>query len=235
MGVSFLVPYRASAEREPLFEFALDRIQAARVILEDLYDVLSEVIVSDDRGDDPALFNHGQAINRAASLADGHVLAIVDADTTFSVSAASAIAASLRDGNWRLPRYYRQLTRAATSAVIANPNLLDADLETEWVGEGVSWSGIVVVPRFAFDAVGGSDERYRGWGADDVALGLALNALYRPVERWEGSAFHLWHPRGVQEAGLHRYCDEQIHLTRRYQAAAERPREIEKLLSGKRL
>lgn len=66
-----------------------------------------------------------------------------------------------------------------------------------WVNRtGVS--SCLAVPRAVWDAVGGFDERFRGWGFEDRAFYLACRRL-AGAERIEGEAWHLWHPRPAEK------------------------------------
>ena len=57
--------------------------------------------------------------------------------------------------------------------------------------------GHATVPRAAFEAVNGFDERYEGWGLEDDDLALRLLLFGVPGRALiEGArAFHQWHPR----------------------------------------
>lgn len=183
----------------------------------------AELIVADDAHDHGDLFNHGQAINRAAEQATREILLIGDADTTFNVYDLQVAIEHVYDtGDWALPEWYVQLNRTCTQDILSRTGTSPIVVRprcVEWRGERVSWSGLVLVPRHVFEAVGGSDERYAGHGADDVALAMKLETLYRPVHRFEGSALHLWHKRGVQERDEHRFHDQQRELTEAYMEA----------------
>lgn len=223
MKVTVIVPYRPDPRRDRLLEVVRARLRHA---LEGAFE--TEVILMDDLRGDGELFNRPQAINMALKASDGEIVVINDADTTHSTASSlrDAIQATMRDMKWRLPARYHQLAEGPTDAILDAPKGLLAaarvqpdESEVIWTGDGVCWSGIVVVPRVALEAVRGGDQRYRGWGADDVALALALKTLYAPPVRYEGDAVHLWHPRGEQENGKHRFSVEERQLTERYMAA----------------
>lgn len=57
-----------------------------------------------------------------------------------------------------------------------------------------SFSGLVACPRILWDAVGGFDERFVGWGFEDMAFWSACCALGDGFQRVTGIAVHLWHP-----------------------------------------
>lgn len=82
----------------------------------------------------------------------------------------------------------------------------------------VSWSCCFVVPRPAFDRLGGFDERFAGWGWEDMAFQSAVVGLIGH-ERVPGAVLHLWHPRhpGLGEDGANKRRNRQ--LGRRYMYA----------------
>lgn len=65
-----------------------------------------------------------------------------------------------------------------------------AHFDRQWAGGGTD-----VVTREAFDAVGGFDERYVGWGYEDSEFHVQL-VVHRAWDRLPGEAWHLWHPVG---------------------------------------
>jgi hypothetical protein len=66
--------------------------------------------------------------------------------------------------------------------------LEDRHFNRQWAGGGLD-----VVTREAFDAVGGFDERYHGWGYEDSEFHVQL-VVHRRWDRLPGDAWHLWHP-----------------------------------------
>lgn len=236
MKASILVPYRPEPWRDTLLMKTNAAIAEVMRLLVDRGDE-AELITVDDFHEHEGLFNHPQAINRAASLATGDVYLIWDADTIplYPAHVVDAIRAVWLGGHWRLPATYVQLTEEATKDVLAGGPLPHAPWTDEaiWVGDRVSWSGIVVVAQEAFWLVGGADERYKGWGADDVALAAALATLTGPVVRWDSAVLHLWHPRGDQETGNHRFNADGNRLAARYNDAWGNAAKMEKLIAQK--
>jgi hypothetical protein len=82
----------------------------------------------------------------------------------------------------------------------------------------VSWSCCFVVPRQVFDALGGFDERFAGWGWEDMAFQSAVVGLHG-YERVPGAIVHVWHPRhpGLGQDGVNKRRNRQ--LGRRYMYA----------------
>jgi hypothetical protein len=77
-------------------------------------------------------------------------------------------------------------------------------------------SSIVVVPRAVWDAVGGFDERFVGWGQEDVAFIHAARLLTGEVERVGGTVWHLWHGRAPGRNRLLPSYKAAQQLGRRY-------------------
>ena len=54
---------------------------------------------------------------------------------------------------------------------------------------------IQIMPREAFDTVGGWDTRFRGWGGEDHAAMRAMDTLYTLHKTLPGQVLHIWHPQ----------------------------------------
>lgn len=140
-------------------------------------------------------FNRSSAINRAARAAgDWKVAVIVDADTfTPGPQIVEAVRLARDTGQiaWGFTRY-AALDREGTRKVMDGfngswePHVLHEFLHTA--------SSCVVVRRDLWDAVGGFDEGFVGWGFEDVAFSLACQAVGGGWHRAEGTTWHLWHP-----------------------------------------
>lgn len=107
-------------------------------------------------------------------------------------------------GDWQLPEYPRGGPRTDTSGTV-HPN---------------TFSGVLTVPRDLWQRVGGFDERFVGWGYDDLAFWSACCAVGGGFQRVEGAAiYHLWHPRSREEnEGQPHHSANQV-LGERYLAA----------------
>lgn len=67
------------------------------------------------------------------------------------------------------------------------------------------------------------DERFRGWGHEDVAFTCAAKVLYGMPAITKGFSYHLWHPR-LGRSGRDRWSGQDspytnLELVRPYQAA----------------
>jgi hypothetical protein len=89
------------------------------------------------------------------------------------------------------------LSEGNTLDVLAGADLASARAEKRYWG---SWVAAVAIGRALFDEIRGYDERFAPFSGQDVAIVHAAATLAR-LERVDGSAVHLWHPRGGEQLG----------------------------------
>lgn len=159
------------------------------------------------------VFSKTKALNNAAKRARGKVLAILDADAYMLGSVidqcADDILEALEEGNhlWYVPYHdlYR-LTKEYSALILQsdpwNPlrvpdpppsEILDQDEHRAKYGHRYGAMALVF-PREALDVLGGFDERFVGWGGEDVALLRALDTLWGKHKITNNGIFHIWHP-----------------------------------------
>lgn len=202
-GISLLVPFRTDNARRAetwnwLKQYWRHELPGA------------EIITGTD--DHPA-FCKTAAINRAAANATGDVFVILDADCYVSGEVIEHCANEIRNAQsrghrlWFMPyRYFYRLTDIASREIIRSdptnpPKYFSSGppayklQETKSVDQG-HWFGalIQVMPREAFELVGGMDTRFNGWGGEDVAFMHAVDTLYSPHKTVSNGVIHLWHP-----------------------------------------
>lgn len=149
-------------------------------------------------------FNRSAAINAAARDAgDWDVAVVIDADVVIDPEQVRvAVHNAHHTGRLTFPyQRYVPLGEQITNEI------LDRGTDRDWV-KGVDRrhgvmdarvgkahvSSVVVVPRRLWDDVGGFDERFEGWGCEDVAFAHACDAVGGGIDRIDGDVFHLWHP-----------------------------------------
>lgn len=157
-------------------------------------------------GDAPGEFCRSAAINAAAAQGPWDVAVIIDADTIqeaepmmVAVNTATFLSAAIVPWQTRYKLSPLASERVATEGV---GFVTTADLDPD---DGfahpdslkgyspVRTGSTIVVHRAAWDAVGGFDEGYRGWGYEDQAFRLSVQraASLRSIP---GTIWHLWHP-----------------------------------------
>jgi hypothetical protein len=193
MRTVFLVPRRNDGgHRDKLWEYARARWEK----------YLPDVEIFEghhDRGS----FNRAAAINRAARAAGAWDLGIViDSDVMVSTSQARAAidrAAETGRVTWG-HRRWRGFHESWTERWVRERRDLGPELDRDEMDlyvertNPLSWSCFIVFPRPVFDDLGGFDERFRGWGFEDMAAQSIVVGLYGH-ERIEGDLIHLFHER----------------------------------------
>lgn len=168
----------------------------------------------------PGPFNRSAAINDAARRAGSwDIAAIIDADTVLEPARVLEGLELARTGRAVLPFTHYCLVGRRETDQLMRAEQLPATAERTTIRAN-RWSGCVIVPRELFDAVGGFDERFVGWGGEDIGFAAALLARGK-VARLPGNLFHLWHPHSVERR--HRTPEYAVNaaLERRYVAALE--------------
>jgi len=205
-AVSVIVPWRPAASRVPAFEFL--RAWYAEHLPEFSVRTL-------DTDDD--VFVLSACRNRGIGAAGlDEVVVVNDADTLPEPEALrAAVAAARTSGRVHLPyTEYRWLGADGTAQLRAGADAVDCD----FVLVNGACSGVYVTTPRTWQAHGGQDERFRGWGFEDAAWYLAHETLLgAPPVRHEGRVYAMHHVAEVR-AGT-RY-DANAALMDRYRAAA---------------
>lgn len=254
-GISILIPFRCLHKEhartrnvEWLKKYWKKQLPGAEIII----------------GEDPCVrlpFSKSVAVNDAVSKSSGDVLVIIDADGYMSPKSVLRCAEEIRSHRerghrlWFVPyRQFYRLTQAASELLLASdpshPLLFSEPLDPVFTINSYDdakvghWYGAMcqIMPREAFDLVGGWDERFRGWGGEDHAAMRAMDTLYCPHKTLPGMVCHIWHPQlGPQgEAnsvhwkermwdGQEETCANDV-LSMRYYGAYRKPERMRKLL-----
>lgn len=174
-------------------------------------------------------FNRAAAINDAAR-GSWDIGVVLDADVLADPAQVyTALERAMDTGRVTLPYdVFLGLTASMTKRVLAGR-------EGDWT-RGVRFrsrtheSSIVVIPRTAWDAVGGFDERFVGWGQEDVAFIQSVRVLVGEIDRIGGPVYHLEHgDRAARGKGTPLYEANQV-LGARYRETKE-PEAMRELLA----
>lgn len=210
----------------------------------------AEVIIGHSKS---KIFRKGEALNDAARKARGDIFIILDADGYLDGSViencANKILEEIKYGNrlWYIPYFSLfRLTKETTELIIksnpSNPVRINDPLPSQIENGGnVSRYGrrygamIMIFPREAYDILGCFDERFEGWGGEDISLLRALDTLYSKHKNTKNNILHLWHPfigenyktrkwHGQKNSGLNG------KLAMKYSKANRNPSEMRKLV-----
>ncbi len=159
------------------------------------------------------IFCKGEALNDAARRATGKVFVILDADAYMYGSVldrcADRIMEELSHGNhlWYVPyRHLYRLKKYISRLIIRsdpeNPLRIPSPPPPEYI-QGKKHENmyahrygamVMVFPREAYDVIRCFDERFVGWGGEDVCLLRALDTLWGKHKTTNNDVLHIWHP-----------------------------------------
>lgn len=223
MKVRALVPRLADGgERDRLWEYCrahwVDQLPAM------------EIVEGHHEGDGP--FNRSAAINRAAE-GEWDFAVILDSDTILDAEQViSGIEKAEETGCLVLPYKLRNmLSEPGTQAILGGY----AGNWEHWVTarERDRVSCCAIVPRALWDAAGGFDERFEGWGGEDEAFEHTCRT-FAHTNRLAGAVWHLHHaasPHHDRSSPLYR---QALRLAQRYERTVGDEAEMRRLLAEPR-
>lgn len=223
MKLSILIPFRdADGTRTPAKDWILARWQH--------FWPDAEFVVAPDDGVDP--FCKSMAVNAAARQATGDTFVILDADSWIEPVWMRKAFEQLVHHPWVIPaRRSFRLTRPFSDTILAMdptaafPPVVNRHTLVEQAGLVVGFCH--VVPRRAFEAVGGMDERFRGWGGEDTCFVRALDVVVGRHKQMSATVYSLWHARPrvggrIWEGQTEEHAAARAALGHRYNKARTR-------------
>jgi len=192
--IAVMVPFRPHGTRNRLWEFTRNWIA-------DHYDYPVFTADTPNRA-----FNRGMARNNAARAAgDWDVGIFHDADTIAHPEAIEeAIDMAVATGKMVVAGdCFTYLSKGTTERILSTGDVGFVSAE-RYDEDGVyarPCSGVVVVTRKLFDAVGGYIESFRGWGYEDLIF-LTSCGIFGNGNTWvpHYGLLHLWHERAERDA-----------------------------------
>jgi hypothetical protein len=261
-GISILIPFRCIGLRNNNGRLlGEERLKNVEWLLRYWEAQLpgAEIIIGSDPDYDKT-FSKSVAVNDAARRAKGDVFVIVDGDGFIAVESVLHCVKEIRKARkkgrnlWFVPyRQFYRLTEEASRLLLASspadPYPFSEPVESEFTLKDNDpkighWYGamIQIMPREAFEQVGGWDERFRGWGGEYHAAMRAMDTLYWLHKTLPGQVLHVWHPQiGPQGAATSIHWSERMwekqtqvginnELSHRYYAAQGDPVRMRKLV-----
>lgn len=184
MRQQIVIPWRSTDEpwRLKHFEF-----------LYDYYSKHYDIVIGDHDGD----FNRSAARNAGVNACTSEVVVVIDADNYIEIDQIdSSIEAASKSKILAKPfKWFGYLTEDSTKAfydfygmpVDKNYDFINPP-QTNFTG------GAYVMQKSLWQWLGGMDEGFIGWGAEDDAWHITCERNAIPIEYNTGFNFHLYHP-----------------------------------------
>lgn len=187
---SVVIPWRnTDPHRKRLCDWVVDRWEA--------FYPFCEIVLADAGGE---VFSRSKSRNAGVANCTNDVIVLADADTPPIRKYVDMGAEMAVDAPWVVgyaERRYYNLTLDATELLLAaDPNVTIIEPFGAAVEHKLtSWAGMIMVTRENFEAAGGYDERFTGWGWEDTAFQFTMTEKFGKCERVPGFVVHLWHSR----------------------------------------
>lgn len=252
-GISILMPFRAYPDDNGYAERVRNFEWVKAYWSEQL--PLAEFIHGHN---EDAVYSKTKAVNDAWRRATGDVVVILDADAYFPAEVLETAAREIRLARmndrklWYVPYrlFYRltaDISRLICQSDPGNQLVLPDPVPKAFAEQFSTYSGnsdtrahwygalVQVMPREAFEMTGGMDERFAGWGSEDVAYMRAVDTLYAPHKTLARSVCHLYHPRTGTDVTNRRWAGQaranaNWPLSKRYLEARGDPEKMGSLV-----
>ena len=148
-------------------------------------------------------FYHTKYLNRLYRQVDTSIIAIWDTDIIVEPSQIIETSSQIRQGNAVLGLPYDgtayNLTKQVTESYQQTMQLSVLEKQKSHLrlmNGRIAVGGGVLVDRVKYLQAGGENEYFTDWGPEDLERVKRIEILYhKPIYRYEGYLFHLWHPR----------------------------------------
>lgn len=178
----------------------------------------AEICIGEDNSE---LFNRSKAINNAFKKSTRNIIVVADNDTIYDPALILKSIKLLDENAWVVPFHNVLNISEENSKKIYESKAkwpLRVKVKDYRFKDFSRWAGkLNVLPRKSFKKVGGFDERFEGWGCEDSAFSLSVNAVCGKFKRLDTDVYHLWHPYvGTKGNPKH---DDNNKLLKQYQKA----------------
>jgi predicted glycosyltransferase involved in capsule biosynthesis len=179
--------------------------------------------------------NKSKAVNLAAKKAARDILVIADADVIYDPEIIVESIRLLNNAAWVVPfTEIYDIEKAVTERLLKTEPRWPIDVnikectKANWIYDGFAGK-VLVIPKRNFEAVGGFDERFIGWGGEDDAFSHAVKTLCGKFVNADRSIYHLWHPKPTNPN-----YSANIALYNRYLRASGNKEEMIKLINERK-
>jgi predicted glycosyltransferase involved in capsule biosynthesis len=180
-----------------------------------LYDYYSkefDVVIGDNEGK----FNRSAARNAGVDKSESEVAVLIDADNYIEISQIkSAIKVAARKDCLVKPfSHFGYLTEEATNSFYVGKNNFKPNTDSFINDPEKNFTGgAYVIKKSLWQKVGGMDEGFIGWGAEDDAFHILIKAKLGNAHYVDGFDYHLYHPahRVASEFNYNKLMEEYVN------------------------
>jgi pyruvyltransferase len=186
--ISIVIPFKSSDKhRNSLLDFSINRYN--NIIPQ------AEIVIGENEEDE---WIKSKAVNSAVKLAKGEIIIIVDCDVIVRKSDLMRLICRASGERYScLHGDKLDLSKEATMDILAAKiQIIDGNLD-----KSMKWGkGIFCMKKELFVRCGGFNERFKGWGGEEIAFHKTLEIYYGKPLGVNGNLYHLWHePQGSKE------------------------------------
>jgi predicted glycosyltransferase involved in capsule biosynthesis len=154
-----------------------------------------KVVIGDNKGD----FSRSAARNAGVESIKSDVAVVIDADNLISPSQIKGAISFVKNNDQYMVKPFNRfgyLTEESTNIVYENGFDAVDSLDLEYINPTAKWfnGGAYVITKRNWNKVGGFDEAFIGWGAEDDAFHIMCKRKLRGVRYLSGMDYHLYHP-----------------------------------------
>lgn len=204
MRQEIIIPWRESHEpwRHKHFQFLVD-----------YYSVEFDVVIGNNDGE----FNRSSARNSGVNDSHSEISVIIDADNFIPINQIwTAIRkATVRDVLVKPFAWFGYLTEESTNLFydLYGNNIIEFSPIYVNPPQQDFTGGAYVMRKSLWQKLGGMDEGFVGWGAEDDAFHLLCKNKGIPIRYIDGYDYHLYHPanRVTSEFNYNKLMKEYVH------------------------
>lgn len=177
-------------------------------------------------------FSKAKAVNEAFKKATGSILAIIDADIICNPNVLLNADHLLKTSPWIIPyEHVCNISKKSTNELLNKEPTWPLSSNFSFVYRSqLPVGGANILKRESFEAIGGFDERFQGWGGEDDAFVAAMNTICGHYTRTNDTLFHLWHPFSQTDPLLYKH---NASLALQYCRSQGRKHKIDRLIRDK--
>lgn len=185
-NLSIIVPFKSDGkDREKIWNFLKKRYET---LMPDAELCINEY--------DEVPYCKSASINNAVRKSTREILLIVDADILINIKDVEKAMSEVYDKGIVAPYKLVRFSEDATNKILENNNfnIDDSFIDSNTQTFTTLCSAICIIKKEIFKKCGGYDERFKGWGSEDVAFYKCMHRVNGPIYKIpDFTMYHLYH------------------------------------------